>query len=473
LEDELRVTREELQSTIEQLEGTNEELKASIEGVIVTLVDVNDLKEVQSKLECTVVEVAVAKDRLETVLASITDAYLVLDSDWRFVQVNPVAEKEAFARPASELLGKVIWDVFPQTRGGEVYEQYHAAVASGRPVHLEAKSRILDKWGEIHAYPRAGRLEVYLREITARKEAEARLGYLASFPERNPNPVVEADLEGNVRYANPAALRLFPDLDGQGPAHPWLANWAEEALRASEAALRDLNAHLESMVAERTAQLQQRTRQLQRLTLEISETEDRERKRMAEILHDDLQQQLAATKFQLSLLTTRAQHDPSIQAVVAQIDRMLKEAIEKSRSLSHELSPTVMHHANFSETCRWLASQVQAKHGLVCHVQAQGEVRSESDALKGFLYKAAQEFLFNVVKHARVNDARLRVRRFGRYLCLSVSDRGRGFDPQGIQEAAGFGLLSIRERVELLGGSVFIMASCVRTSDTVRRSMSC
>ena len=143
----------------------------------------------------------------------------------------------------------------------------------------------------------------------------------------------------------------------------------------------------------------------------MSETEDRERRRMAEILHDDLQQELAAAKFHVSLLTGRVKYDPSLQAITAQIDHMLKDAIEKSRSLSHELSPAVMHHGDFAETLRWLADEVQAKHGLVVHVQAQGEVRSESDALKGFLYKAAQEFLFNVVKHARVKEAGIRVRR--------------------------------------------------------------
>jgi CheY-like chemotaxis protein len=67
--------------------------------------------------------------------------------------------------------------------------------------------------------------------------------------------------------------------------------------------------------------------------------------------------------------------------------------------------------------------------------------------------------LFNVVKHARVNEARIRVRRVRRYLCLSVSDRGRGFDPQELREAAGFGLLSIRERIELLGGRMKICSA--------------
>jgi signal transduction histidine kinase len=198
--------------------------------------------------------------------------------------------------------------------------------------------------------------------------------------------------------------------------------------------------------------LQHRARQLQKLTLELSETEDRERRQLAEILHDDLQQQLAAAKFHLSLLNSRAKHDPSQRAIVAEVDQMLMDAIQKSRSLSHELSPAVLYHTDFAGALRWLAGQLHAKHGLEVAVDAFGEVNVQSDALKTFLYKAAQELLFNVVKHARVNQARIRIRRLGRCICLSVSDRGRGFDPQEIRQTTGFGLLSIRERVELLGG---------------------
>ncbi len=223
-------------------------------------------------------------------------------------------------------------------------------------------------------------------------------------------------------------------------------------LKAKEKALRELNATLESKVAQRTAELQHRARQLQKLTLELSETEDRERRQLAEILHDDLQQQLAAAKFHLSLLNNRAQHDPAQQAIVAQVDEILMEAIQKSRSLSHELSPAVLYHGDFAGALAWLAGQVQTKHGLEVKVDAFGEVNIESEALKSFLYKAAQEMLFNVVKHARIDQARIRLRRFGRCVCLSVSDRGRGFDPQEVRQTAGFGLLSIRERVELLGG---------------------
>jgi signal transduction histidine kinase/CheY-like chemotaxis protein len=229
--------------------------------------------------------------------------------------------------------------------------------------------------------------------------------------------------------------------------------------KRAEEALRELNATLESKVAERTAELEHRAGQLQKLALELSQAEDQERRRLAEILHDDLQQILAAAKFHLGLLSSRVKRDPSQYAVATQIDHMLKDAIEKSRSLSHELSPAVLHHGGLIETFEWLANQVQTKHGLLVRVDASGQIGTPSDALKAFLYRAAQELLFNVVKHARVNEARIHVRQLGRYICLSVSDHGRGLDREQVRQTAGFGLLSIRERVELLGGRMKIRSA--------------
>ena len=257
------------------------------------------------------------------------------------------------------------------------------------------------------------------------------------------------------RYWADVVITALRDESGRLYGFAKITRDITERKRAEEA-LREANATLESKVAQRTAELEHRACQLQKLTLEVSEAEDRERRRLAEILHDDLQQVLAAAKFHLSLLNSRAKHDPAQQAIITQVDQMLMDAIQKSRSLSHELSPAVLHQGDLGETLAWLADQVQTKHGLRVAVDVFGPVNTQSDALKVFLYKAGQELLFNVVKHARVPEARIRVRRLRRYLCLSVSDRGRGFDPQGLGGTAGFGLLSIRERIELLGGRMKI-----------------
>jgi PAS domain S-box-containing protein len=78
----------------------------------------------------------------------------------------------------------------------------------------------------------------FATDISERKAAERRLAYLASFPERNPNPIIEADEGGSVRYANPTALRLFPDVREKGAAHPWLCDWepVARAIREGDAA---------------------------------------------------------------------------------------------------------------------------------------------------------------------------------------------------------------------------------------------
>jgi DNA-binding NarL/FixJ family response regulator len=239
--------------------------------------------------------------------------------------------------------------------------------------------------------------------------------------------------------------------------------YAVERKRAEEA-LRELNATLESRVAQRTAELEHRTRQLQRLTLELSRAEDRERKRLAEILHDDLQQILTASTFHLHILRSRLKDNQALQELGEQVNQLLKEAIDRSRSLSHELSPVMLYRNDLGTTFEWLARQVQTKHGLTVHVEVRGHVDSPSDTHKVFLFRTAQEILFNIVKHAKVQEARVRLQRMREQLWLTIGDQGQGFDPKSLDETGGFGLLSIRERVELLGGRMKIRSAKGRGS---------
>ena len=107
---------------------------------------------------------------------------------------------------------------------------------------------------------------------------------------------------------------------------------------------------------------------------------------------------------------------------------------------------------------------MKAQRGLTVRLEATGETTLKSEVLTIFLFRAAEELLGNALRHAGVKEAVLRVRRQGRYVGLRVSDRGRGFDPQELRRTAGFGLLSIRERVELLGGRMKIKTTQGRGS---------
>jgi signal transduction histidine kinase len=199
--------------------------------------------------------------------------------------------------------------------------------------------------------------------------------------------------------------------------------------------------------------------QLQKLALELTETENRERQRLAEILHDDIQQILAAAKFHLGIVSARCKDDETSRATAEQVKQLLVEAIGKSRSLSHELGPPGLAHSDLQETFEWLAGQMQAKHGLTVHVDVGDRIVLQSEPLKTLLFKAAQEMLFNVVKHAQVHEARLHLRRWRGNTRLAVSDRGRGFDPRDTGKTTEFGLLSIRDRVNLLGGRMKVRSA--------------
>ncbi len=271
-------------------------------------------------------------------------------------------------------------------------------------------------------------------------------------------PALEAVLQrkdGSVLHALGSAVLLVNEQTGE----PYIQGAAIDIteLKRAEESLRELNATLEAKVAQRTEDLRYTVDRLRHLTLELSQAEDRERKRIADILHEDVQQTLAAAKFHLSLLDEPRPVEEAAE-IVGQVKHMLKEAIEKSRHLSHELSPA-LYQVELIEILNWLARHMQEKHGLTVRVEAHGPVDSPSEPLKAFLYKVAQELLFNVVKHAGVREARLRVRRMGQSLYLSVIDQGWGFDPQKLERAAGFGLLGIRERVQSLGGRMKIKSA--------------
>jgi signal transduction histidine kinase len=206
-------------------------------------------------------------------------------------------------------------------------------------------------------------------------------------------------------------------------------------------------------------ELEHHAEQLQKLTLDVVQAEDRERRRLAEFLHDDLQQTLAAAKFQLGILGGRIGSDKSALEVLEPIKQMLKDAIEKSRNLSHDLGPPVLYHNQLDAVFEWLADQMESKHGLTVHVEVRGHAESKSEAVRSFLYRTAQEILFNTAKHAQVHKAKLRLQRVRDELWLTISDKGRGFDPAALAETAGFGLSTIRERAGLLGGRMTIKSA--------------
>jgi PAS domain S-box-containing protein len=131
------------------------------------LQDVTELIEAQQQAQRL-------SDRLRETLESISDAFFTLDRDWRFVFLNNHAE-ELLERPRHALMGRSVWEEFPEAVGSTFQRQYEKAVNDRSTVRFTEWYPPLQRWFEVNAYPIADGLAVYFRDVSERRELEDRL----------------------------------------------------------------------------------------------------------------------------------------------------------------------------------------------------------------------------------------------------------------------------------------------------------
>jgi PAS domain S-box-containing protein len=202
--------------------------------------------------------------------------------------------------------------------------------------------------------------------------------------------------------------------------------------------------------------------QLRSLASELSLTEARERKRIAADLHDRIGQALALTRINLGTLKAGMHSEKKIASIEETID-LIEVTIKEVRTLIFELSSPLLYEVGLKAAVEQLVEQIQDQHGIPITLGDDGQQKPLSIDGSVVLFQAVRELLLNVVKHASARHVAVSMSRRNDAVEVEVEDDGVGFDvaarafkpgPQG-----GYGLFSVRERLEYLGGSVTVESS--------------
>ena len=187
--------------------------------------------------------------------------------------------------------------------------------------------------------------------------------------------------------------------------------------------------------------------------------QEAERTRIARHLHDEVNQDLATLAIHLSSLKRRIPSGlPECLSEVEYLQKAAMQVSEHIRTLSHELHPGVLRHVGLSAALRAHCIEFSRGHQIdIRYADTCGAVTLSPD-MQTCLYRVAQEAMSNIARHAQATQAEVTLSRGEKTLELRIVDNGRGFDPRSAGNEKGLGLVSMDERVRLVGGRILLLA---------------
>jgi PAS domain S-box-containing protein len=369
-------------------------------------VDITDLKLAEAA-------VREREERLRLIVTSVTDyAILTLDTDRRVTSWSPGAEA-VFGYPQAEILGRSGDLLFtPEDRAADAPEdEARTAVREGRAAD--------ERW--------------HLRQDGTRFYASGVL-----------SPLGEGGSLGFVK--------MMRDLTER---------------KRMEDALREARDRLEETVARRTADLERANAALREamaarteLLRRVTTTEEDERRRISRELHDRLGQELTALLLSLRALERTIPEDAPGRDRLAEIERIVNQIGHEAHDLAVELRPTALDDIGLGPVLEAYVTRWSERTGIAAELQPLGLGGDRLPAeVESAVYRVVQEALNNVARHAAAGRVSLLVSRHEGELVVVIEDDGRGFDADAARTGAGrrsLGLLGMRERVSLVGGTLAV-----------------
>jgi signal transduction histidine kinase len=306
--------------------------------------------------------------------------------------------------------------------------------------------------------PLARSLERALRRIARAKRREP-----VFIPDLSDRPRTAA---GRLLVASGVRALGVVTVPDAGTGHSKLAvyfdephRFADEEIRYAHAVAAYVALGLERLRTEQ--ELRQSREGLRTLSARLEHAREEERARLARELHDELGQLLTSFKMDLSWLTSelaRAPGQPTLEIAnkLQCMAGLTEVGISTVRQIASELRPPALDHLGLPEALRWEAGMFEQRTGIRCRVHADLADPALDASRATAVFRIVQEALTNVARHAAAGAVRVSLRATPRAIVLEVKDNGRGISADAIDDPRSVGLLGMRERARLAGGSIEI-----------------
>jgi PAS domain S-box-containing protein len=444
---------------------------------------------------------------LRHVVQTIVDGTIAFDDRGTLLLFNPAAER-IFGYPAGEAIGQDIKMLIAEPCHGEYDARIADCVPTAGATAIGSNRELLGRRKDGSVFPLELMVSALMldarraftaiaRDISERKRASKHNHSMPTVLADSNDAVTLQNLDGTITAWNRGAERMYgyAQADALGMNIRTIvpkANMAEvmacwERLAGGEAvesfetqriamggrvldvwltmtALKDEAGRPVGIVTterditdrkKQERQLREDRRQLRRLTSELSLAEDRERRRIAANLHDQIGGTLAAAKINLGRLQ-EAEPTTKARQALGEVRGQIETAIKSIRSLIFDLVPPLLYEVGLEPALEGLADQIQERHGIQRVFEDDGQPKPLGAELKIVLHHAVRELLMNVAKHARASAVHVSICRDGANVRIRVEDDGVGFEPPKsgfrVSRTGGFGLFHVGERLRHLGG---------------------
>ena len=400
--------------------------------------DITARKEIEAALRAS-------EERYRNLFNSIDEGFCVVEmifgrnrqpKDFRFLEVNPAFEKQTGIHRAT---GKLARKIAPNLEAHWL-ETYGRVALTGKPMRFTNEVKDLGRWFDIYAFRLGGtdsrKVAILLNNVTMKRQMDEAL---------------RVAREGLSQYAGQLEVRVDERTAELIATNQRLEASVESNLKGKEE-YRALYVESEFM-----------QKKLRRMARQILSAQEDERRKISRELHDEVVQTLVGINVELAALSTAASLGPNaLKSKITRTQRLVEKSVSAVHQFARELRPALLDDLGLIPALHAHFKNVAEREKLKIKLIAFARIEEMENAKRTVFYRVAQEALTNVIRHAHASVVTVTLSHLSGSVRMEVHDNGKSFEVSKMLSAKTnprLGLLGMRERIEMVGGTLTIDSS--------------